>query len=138
MKRICGAAGSLLLHALVIFLLLSHTSVVYKPPEQHTAVDVEYAREQKLKGEETIGNGLECGGYHYTGVGILVASSGRILDVGPNTPASRAGLKEGDILVDENQLAPDRFVIGTTVHVLVRRDGVVFDVPIHIGRICSE
>lgn len=135
-NRTVGILGSAFIHIFVLSMFFLHPHRVLVKVEVHTAQNED--KEQKLKGEERIGQGLTCGGYHYDGVGILVGSDGRILDVGPNTPAESAGLKEGDYLVDFNQLFPNRYQVGTVLNVLVRRDGVVINIPIHIGRICSE
>ncbi len=140
MKKTFGVVGSLFIHILVLILLLSTTSVAKRLPKKQENVPVHtMAREDRLKGEETTGDGLACSGYHYTGIGIRINyGSGTITDVGPNTPAAVAGLREGDVLVEPNQLGPDRFVVGTVLVLDIIRAGVEMKVPIHIGRICNE
>lgn len=138
MKKTYGWMGSIALHLLIAFLLLA-PSVVKKPPNNGKPIPVKFfMREDKLRGEElVVGKGLACAGYHYTGVGIRM-SYDIIIEVAPNSPAESAGLREGDELIDPNQLAADRFAIGTAIDLKIKRNGREIVVPIKIGNICNE
>jgi len=59
------------------------------------------------------------------------------MEVGENTPASRAGLRRGDNIVNVDVL--DGHVSeGTIHHLVVSRDGSAFPVRVVVGRICNE
>ena len=140
MKRTLGVVGTVLLHALIVLAMLDLTAHERKLPKKGDPVAVHIPPSiDRLTGEENVGAGLACGGYHYNGVGILVSpGTGVVIDVGDNTPAQRAGLLVGDILLDRDQLQPDAYQPGTNLTLRVQRDGRELAIHIHIGRICSE
>lgn len=137
--RCAGAAGSILVHAAVIAMLLHATGQEKAPPLKHAPVAVFETDGNRLSGELRRGYGLACGGYHYDGIGITVnPGSGRVLDVGPATPAEAAGMHDNDVLLDPNQLHADMYPRGTKLAVRVLRDGVEITLTLVIGRICNE
>lgn len=132
--------GTLLLHGALLFSVVHYDKVEKPPPKKNPAtVDVRN-NVNKLRGEEKEArDGLHCGGYHYSGLGIHINfGSGEILDVGPGTPAEIAGLQAGDILLDPDALAPDRYPPGTILDIPIDRHGQKLVLKLKIGKICNE
>lgn len=109
MKRFIAITGTILLHLLLLLALLP---VV---PTQQPAGDTDRPQDVKsLKGGQGLveakiiaGEGLSgasCQGGSYVGIGLTVGRNGFIMMVGENTPASRAGLERGDVILNEGDL----------------------------------
>jgi len=73
----------------------------------------------------------------YRGVGIKRYAGGPIWEVLPGGPGDKAGLRVGDVLIDD-PLAPDMFMVGHRVELRVERDGLEFATTVVIARICNE
>jgi S1-C subfamily serine protease len=85
------------------------------------------------------GNGWTCGGRIYRGVGIKMAPwNGMVQEIGVDTPASRAGLEEGDVILNRDILAVDRYAAGTELLLDVQRGDRRLSLTIVIERICQE
>lgn len=79
---------------------------------------------------------VKCEHGEYTGVGIMSGVGGRVWLVGENTPASRAGLKDDDIILNVDILAPDRYSVGTPLTLEVMRGDQHLRLVVFIGRVC--
>lgn len=152
MLRLAAAALSLALHLLLGWTLLHVTATAPPPPPKHTAWNDEGAESARhLRGAESLvdvrpladqgisGGTGACPDKSYVGIGIVVSAGlDVIMMIGTNTPASRAGLKEGDILlgVDWSKVvgAPE----GTRVPLVVLRDATQFPVTLTVARICND
>jgi hypothetical protein len=142
-SRAIGAATTVLLHALVVIALLRGTVVAPAPPppalhgmgadtlrdagERLVAVDI-------VPGLST--RGLLCPGSTYLGVGITAdPRTQRIILVGDDTPASRAGLQHDDIVLNPD-VWNEAHREGALLRVLIVREGVKMIVPVRVGWIC--
>jgi hypothetical protein len=133
-----------LLHASVVFALLHGVTHAPEPPpplamyglsadtlrdagERLVSVDI-------LPGLAT--NGLLCTGSTYVGIGITAdPRTQRIILVGDDTPASRAGLRHDDIVLNP-EVWNDAHRDGALLRVLIVREGVKMIVPVRVGWIC--
>ena len=143
-SRAIGAALTVLLHAVVVVALLRGTTDVPEPPrppamhgvgadtlrdagERLVSVDI-------LPGLST--HGLLCPGSTYVGIGITAdPRTQRIILVGDDTPASRAGLRHDDIVLNP-EVWSEAHREGAVLRVLIVRDGVKMIVPVRVGWIC--
>jgi hypothetical protein len=83
-------------------------------------------------------SGLACSGSSYVGVGVTAdPRTERIILVGDDTPASRAGLQHDDIVLNP-AVWRDSHREGDLLPVQVLREGVTLMVPVRVGRICIE
>ena len=81
-------------------------------------------------------NGLVCAGSSYIGVGVTATpGSERIILVGENTPASRAGLQRDDIVLNPG-VWQDAHEDGALLRVVVLRKGVKMALMVQVGKIC--
>jgi hypothetical protein len=78
----------------------------------------------------------ECADGSYVGIGVLDDLSGRILMVGENTPASRAGLRVGDVILNAAILGPNRYPAGAVIALRVRSDADQRFVDVRVGKVC--
>ncbi len=133
-----GLATSLVLHGLVAF------SLVWQPPVDDRRKPVKADPQlvepvaEQLKGYDGEGVGLACGGSNYDGLGIMTDGFGRVIDVGPNTPAERAGLLRDDIFLNSEDFWPGKFKPGHNDVLKIRRGAQRLDLPVTIGVICRE
>lgn len=74
---------------------------------------------------------------HYNGIGISYDSFiyQRIIKVGINTPAEKAGLQIGDKLADLSPIR-DMYPIGTVLTLPIIRNGIMLYINVTIGKIC--
>ena len=144
--RAVAATLTVLLHLLVLSALLRVTTRVVKPPEppagQETSAAKLYdAGEQIVSVDIRPGlakSGFVCGGSSYVGVGVTVdPGTERIILVGDNTPASRAGLQHDDIVLNP-EVWRDAHREGVVLHVTILREGVKMAVRVRVGEICIE
>ena len=107
--RAVAATLTVLLHLLILFALLRVTASTVKPPSPpawHQAVvdRLHEAAERIVSvdiGPGVAARGLACAGSSYVGVGITAElRTERIMLVGDDTPASRAGLRHDDIVLN--------------------------------------
>lgn len=155
MKRAAGAAGSVILHAALVAALLHVTARAPAPPGGMGPLELRLIDEEtRLRGSEPqpmmqvpvkldplrgLAAAVEtpCLGHSYRGIGIK-HFWGPIQDIGAGSPAERAGLREGDLLMNDDILGPDRYPIGTRLVLRIERDGRTMDVPVTIGEICED
>ena len=142
--RAVAAILTVLLHLLVLFALVRVTASVVKPPlppaEQETSADkLHGAGEQIISVDIRPGlsmSGLVCEGSSYVGVGVVAESgSERIILVGDNTPASRAGLQHDDIVLNPD-VWRNVHQEGAVLRVVLLRKGVKMEVSVLVGKIC--
>jgi hypothetical protein len=135
--RATGVAASALVHLAIVVWLL-HAPVGHAPSSQHTVADFDGMPETHLSGTRD-GNGWACGGRIYRGVGIKMAPwNGMVQEIGIDTPASRAGLEEGDVILNRGILEVDRYAAGTELVLDVQRGPLRLKLPIVVERICQE
>jgi hypothetical protein len=144
--RAVAATLTVLLHLAILFALLRVTTSVVKPPPppagQETSADKLYdAGEQIVSVDIRPGLGKSSfvyGGSRYVGVGVTVdPGTERIILVGDNTPASRAGLQHDDIVLNP-EVWRDAHREGVVLHVTILREGVRMTVRVRVGEICIE
>jgi hypothetical protein len=142
--RAVAAILTVLLHLLILFALLSVTASVNKPPQpadeqQMTADKLHSAGERIVSVDISPGlstKGLVCAGSSYIGIGVTATpGSERIILVGENTPASRAGLQRDDIVLNPGVWRHAR-TEGALLRVVVLREGVKMALSVLVGKIC--
>ena len=145
--RFVAATGTVLLHLALVSALVHQTSAVSVPPrpphlafEETTAERLHAAQDHvvsvDLVRSDTMTSGLACEGSSYVGIGVTAdPRTERIILVGDDTPASRAGLKRDDIVLN-----PDvwRGVHreGALLELFILRDSVKMAVLVRVGTIC--
>ena len=146
-SRLVGAALTALLHLLVLWVLLRVAAAPVAPPLPPAlqAVSAERLRdageqlvEVDIRPSLATRRGRACDGSSYVGVGITAdPRTDRIVLVGENTPAARAGLRHDDIVLNPSvwQYA---HVEGALLLVLVLREGKQVTLPVLVDRICIE
>jgi hypothetical protein len=132
-----------LLHLLILVALLRVTSHFVKPPPP--ALQLASANSLRDAGERTISVDVRpgtstsapaCPGSKYIGVGILAdPRTQRIIMVGDDTPASRAGLQHDDIVLNP-EVWRDAHREGVLLRLLVLRESGKTIVPVRVGWIC--
>ena len=143
-SRAVAAILTVLLHLLILFALVTVTARSIKPPqppaEEETRADRVYgAGEQVIS--VAIGPGLStsgpaCTGSSYIGVGVTAEpGSERIILVGDDTPASRAGLQHDDIVLNPDVWRRAHSE-GELLHLVIVREGVRMTVSLIVGKIC--
>lgn len=149
--RITGATGSLLVHVFLILSLLHITGTAPAQIHRHTEWKEETADPTvKLRGADkglvpqektpeglAISGGDPCQDRSYIGIGVLVSVLDRVLMVGDNTPASRAGLRVGDVVMNPEEFQKSRDE-GTVLRLRIERDGVVQVIVMAAQRICQD
>jgi hypothetical protein len=142
--RAVAAILTLLLHLLILSALVRVTASVVKPPqppaEQELTADRLYGAGERTVtvdiGPSLSTGGPVCAGSSYVGVGVTAEpGSERIILVGDDTPASRAGLQHDDIVLNP-AVWRDAHREGALLRVLILRDGVTVAVAVRVGRIC--
>jgi predicted metalloprotease with PDZ domain len=143
--RAVAAILTLLLHGLILFALLRATGVAVSPApppgtEQALSADqLHGAGEQLVSVDIRAGLSLLgriCEGSSYVGIGVTATpDSQRIILVGDDTPASRAGLQHGDIVLNP-EVWQDAHTEGALLRVEVLRQGVKMAMWVLVGKIC--
>ena len=142
--RAVAAILTVLLHLLILFALLRVPASSNKPPqppaEQETTADkLHGAGEQIISVDISPGlstHGLACAGSSYIGVGVTATpGSERIILVGDDTPASRAGLQRDDIVLNPG-VWRDAHKEGALLRVVVLREGAKMELSVLVGKIC--
>ena len=143
--RAVAAMLSVLLHLLILSVLIRVVTGLMNPPQaaeyEVTADKLRGAGERIARIELLPGlsmSGFACSGSSYVGVGVVADSrTERIILVGEDTPASRAGLQRDDIVLNPAVWRDSRQE-GVLLQMQVLRDGVTLIVPVRVGKICIE
>ena len=148
MRREPAAVAGLLsvvLHLLILSALVrvaTGSIDAPRPPEQEATADkLREAGERVARVELRPGlltSGLPCSGSSYVGVGVTAdPRTERIILVGDDTPASRAGLQHDDIVLNP-AVWRDSHLEGVLLRVQVLREGVTMIVAVRVGKICID
>ena len=145
MPRAVAATLTVLLHLLIVAALLRVTTPAFEPPAPpafETSADSLRDAGERIVGVEIrptlTTSGLMCPGSSYVGVGVTAdPRTDRIILVGENTPAARAGLRHDDIVLNPSVWSEPREE-GVLLLVLVLRDSMKLVVPVRVGKICIE
>jgi hypothetical protein len=141
-----AAMLSVLLHLLILSVLFRVTLGWVNPPQpsnqETTANSVRGAGDGiariELRAGHPTTSGFACSGSSYVGVGVLAdPRTERIVLVGEDTPASRAGLQHDDIVLNP-AVWRDSHREGVLLRVKVLREGVTMIVSVRVGKICIE
>jgi membrane-associated protease RseP (regulator of RpoE activity) len=81
---------------------------------------------------------IGCRGEVYTGIGARVNQAGFIIDLAPDGPAERAGVRPGDAILNIQELPIDFYPVGQPVALRLLRDGAEVRTIVRIGAICNE
>lgn len=142
--RAVAAVLTVLMHLLILFALVRVTAIAVKPPQpaaeqEMTADKLHGAGEQIISVDIRAGLsmlGRVCAGSSYIGVGVTATpGSQRIILVGDDTPASRAGLQHDDIVLNP-EIWQDAHTEGALLRVEILRNGVKMAVWVLVGKIC--
>ena len=136
---------SVLLHLVILSALVrvaTGSIDAPRPPEQEATADkLREAGERVARVELRPGlltSGLPCSGSSYVGVGVTAdPRTERIILVGEDTPASRAGLQHDDIVLNP-AVWRDSHLEGVLLRVQVLREGVTMIVAVRVGKICID
>ena len=143
--RAVAATLSLLLHVLALGAIVRVASGVIDAP---ATADPEMSADTLRGAGERIAlvelrpglppSGLPCAGSSYVGVGVTAdPRTERIILVGDDTPASRAGLQHDDIVLNP-AVWRDSHLEGVVLSVQVLREGATLVVPVRVGKICID
>jgi predicted metalloprotease with PDZ domain len=125
-------------HASLLLFFLDFTAQAAPPPPPPEPVSVSI-RDEHLRGATSVGDGLQCGGEWYDGLGILIKPMlGEVTSIGPGTPAAAAGLRAGDVIINSEILGINRYTVGTVLKLRVMRDGREIQIDLVIGKVCNE
>lgn len=75
----------------------------------------------------------ECDTF-YMGIGVHDSFLG-ITKIAPGSPAEKAGLIIGDILLEKD--IRDKYKEGTAITIQILRNGIMYYMPVVIGKICT-
>jgi hypothetical protein len=140
-----AAMLSVLLHGLMLFALARVATGwidAPRPPERELSADNLHGGGERIARIELRpglpASGRACSGSSYVGVGVTAdPRTERIILVGDDTPASRAGLQHDDIVLNP-AVWQESHREGELLRVRVLREGVTMVVPVRIGKICIE
>ena len=143
--RTVAGVLSVLLHLLILSALVrvaTGSIDAPRPPAQEATADkLRGAGERVARVELRPGlltSGLPCSGSSYVGVGVTAdPRTERIILVGDDTPASRAGLQHDDIVLNP-AVWRDSHLEGVLLRVQVLREGVTMIVAVRVGKICID
>jgi predicted metalloprotease with PDZ domain len=143
--RAVAAMLSVLLHVLIaaVFVRAATASTDAPRPKEHeaTADKLRGAGDRVARIELRPGlaaSGQACTGSSYVGVGVTAdPRTERIILVGDDTPASRAGLQHDDIVLNP-AVWHERHREGDVLAVHILREGVTLRLPVRIGKICID
>ena len=143
--RAVAALLSVLLHLLILSAFVRVATGLIDPPQspphEASADRLRGAGERVARIELRPGlapRGVACSDSSYIGVGITAdPRTERIILVGDDTPASRAGLQHDDIVLNP-VVWRDSHLEGTLLRVEVLREGVTMIVSVRVGKICID
>lgn len=140
-SRAVAAVVTVLLHLMILSALLRVTALTPPPAAEHeiSAERLHGAGEQLVRVDVVPAPspaGRVCEGSAYVGIGVTMApATNRIILVGDDTPASRAGLQHDDVVLNPwiwERSHPE----GTLLRVDILRGGVRRTLSLQVGRIC--
>lgn len=132
---------TVLLHLMILSALLRVTSVTLPPTvEQEVSADRLHGAGEQLVRVDVVpapfAAGRSCEGSSYVGIGVTIApATSRIILVGDDTPASRAGLQHDDVVLNP-QIWDRAYPEGTLLRVDILRSGQRRSLWLQVGRIC--
>ena len=143
--RALAAVLSMAIHLLILAILVRVATASIDspllPPHEATADKLRGAGDRIARIELRPGlstSGLACAGSSYVGVGVTAdPRTERIILVGEDTPASRAGLQHDDIVLNP-AVWQQTHREGELLQVQVLREGLTMTVPVRVGKICIE
>lgn len=142
--RAVGVILAAMLHLLVLVALVRITAKVVQAPQPpalpETSADALHAAGEQIVDVDIspalASAGLPCEGSSYIGVGVTAEpGTERIILVGDNTPASRAGLQHNDIVLNPS-VWRHAHTEGALLRLRVLRDGVRIEITVLVGKIC--
>jgi len=143
--RAAAASFTVLLHLWIALGLLHVTDGGEKPTPPLGAygipIDRLYAAGERIVGVDIVAPGptnsdLACPGSRYVGVGVTTETrTERIILVGDDTPASRAGLRHDDIVLNP-EVWEQPLRAGMVLQVRVLREEGQVVIPVRVGTIC--
>ena len=142
--RAVAAVLTVLLHLLILYALVRVPFGLVNPPppaaeQETTAEQLHGAGEHIVSVDIRPGlsvRGRVCAGSSYVGVGVTATpDSDRILLVGDDTPASRAGLQPDDVVLNPEVWQHAR-TEGALLRMLILRAGMTRVVTVLVGKIC--
>jgi hypothetical protein len=145
--RAVAAALTLLLHATMLAALLHVTTRAAPPPPASAWVQVSAERLRDAGARvvsvdlvpEPSDGALLCPGSSYVGVGITAdPRTERIVLVGDDTPAARAGLHRDDIVLNPGVWRAAHEEGSVLLVRVLREDGRQETLTVRVGRICIE
>lgn len=139
--RAVAAVVTVLLHLLILSALLRVTALT-PPPAAEQEISAERLRgagEQLVRVDVVPAPsmaGRTCAGSSYVGIGVTIApATNRIILVGDDTPASRAGLRHDDVVLNPHiwdRSHPE----GTLLRIDILRSGSRRSLLLQVGKIC--
>jgi hypothetical protein len=147
--RAVAATLTVLLHLIVLRALDHTTSGAVEAPRPTAAFEVVTADALRGAGERQVVEvhilpglatleALACAGSSYVGVGVTAdPRTERIIMVGDDTPASRAGLQHDDIVLNPD-VWEESHREGALLLVLVLRESAKLLIPVRVGKICID
>ena len=143
--RAVAAMLSVLLHLLLLSAVVRAAAALIDAPSppahELTADKLRGAGDRIARIELRPGlapSGLACTGSSYVGVGVTAdPRTERIILVGDDTPASRAGLNHDDIVLNPD-VWRDSQQEGALLRVQVWREGAILVLPVRVGKICID
>jgi hypothetical protein len=145
--RAVAASLTVLLHLAIVFALARVTADAEAPPAPPSAhantVDRLTSAGERVVEVDLVTpvpaptpSGPACAGSRYLGIGVTAdPRTERIILVGDDTPASRAGLQHDDIVLNP-EVWQQSLRDGMVLQVLVLRDRGKFLIPVRVGTIC--
>ncbi len=141
--RAVAALLTLLLHLPILFALVRVPADAVKPPlptaHEMSADQLHGAGEQIVSVDIRAGLSLlgrVCPGSSYVGIGVTATpGSHRIILVGEDTPASRAGLRHDDVVLNP-EVWQEAHTEGALLRVEILRDRVRMALWVLVGKIC--
>ena len=146
-SRAVAATFTVLLHLGIGWALVHESRALNAPPRppqlafhETTAERLHAAQDHvvsvDLVRSESMTSGLACAGSSYVGIGVTAdPRTERIILVGDDTPASRAGLKRDDIVLNPH-VWRGAHREGALLELFILRDSVKIAVVVRVGTIC--
>ena len=146
-RHAVAAILTALLHLLIAYGLLHVTTSAVRPLRPPLAAHPTNVHKLYDAGEQIISvdirpglsrSGWVCKSSSYVGIGITAdPRTQRIILVGEDTPASRAGLQRDDIVLNPDVWGNARQE-GALLHVLILRGNVQLTLSVRVGMVCIE